>query len=190
MFYSAFTYSQNFVKTWQQCYGGSANDRVSSIIPYKGGYLFFGSTHSTDGDITVNNCDGVGHGAAWLVNINNSGEIIFDSCYCGYSGASGRKIINIGKQGNFYATGSSGPNNTGGINGYWIAKADTNFNIIWQDVLGGTYVEDPRGGCVAHDGGIIMSGITGSPDGDIEEHFGSFDNWLVKMNADGSHLFI
>ncbi len=60
------------------------------------------------------------------------------------------------------------------------------FQIVWQDLLGGSYVEDPRGGCIAHDGGVIESGITGSPDGDIEEYYGSFDNWLVKKNPDGS----
>ena len=52
LFYSTFIFSQNFVKTWQQCYGGSDDDKVRSIIPYKNGYIFFGTTQSNDGDIT------------------------------------------------------------------------------------------------------------------------------------------
>ena len=82
LLFPIYIFSQNFVMTWQQCYGGSEDDWVSSIISHKEGYLFFGSTHSHDGDITNNNCDGVGHGASWLVYIDNTGEIIFDSCYC------------------------------------------------------------------------------------------------------------
>ncbi|NPD48373.1 hypothetical protein, partial [Lentimicrobium sp. S6] len=45
-------FSQNFVKTWEKCYGGTDYDNVQSIIPYKGGYLFFGTTYSDDGDVS------------------------------------------------------------------------------------------------------------------------------------------
>ncbi len=131
LLFPIYIFSQNFVMTWQQCYGGSEDDWVSSIISHKEGYLFFGSTHSHDGDITNNNCDGVGHGASWLVYIDNTGEIIFDSCYCGYSGAMGTKIMDK-ENDSFILLGSSGPNNTGGINGYWLAQIDTNFSIIWS----------------------------------------------------------
>ena len=181
-----FVFSQNFAKTWQQCYGGSSDDRLSNIISYKYGYLFFGGTTSIDGDITNNYCGG---GAAWLVNIDNKGDKIFDSCYCGFSGASGEKIVNNFDDG-FYLTGSSGPNHSGGINGYWLAKIDTNFNVVWQDVLGGSYIERPKGASIAQDGGIIEFGLTGSDDGDIEEYYGDFDNWLVKLNPDGSKGWI
>ena len=118
--------------------------------------------------------------SAWLVNIDSIGNIIFDKCYGGYDWALGMKIMAI-DTGGYYFIGNSGTN-TGDLDGYWLAKAGSSFNILWQDVLGGSYAEDPRGGCIAHDGGIIEVGITGSPDGDIEEYYGNFDNWLVKMN--------
>jgi hypothetical protein len=182
-----FVFSQNFVKTWQHCYGGSDDDQVRSTIPYNNGYLFFGYTESTDGDISYN--PNPETRTAWLVNIDNKGNIIFDTCYNeGYNYTYGRKIFY--NDSILYLTGTAGPNNQGGIQGYWLAQIDSNFNLTWQDVLGGSYVEDPRGGCIAHDGGIIVSGITGSPDGDIEEYYGTFDNWLVKLNADGSRDWV
>jgi len=184
MLFVNITFSQNFVMTWRKCYGGSNTDIVRSLINYKDGYLFFGYSNSTDENVTNNNCNG----AAWMVNIDKKGEIIFEKPYCGFDGASGKKIISIDS--GFYLTGSTGPNNYGGTNGYWFARTDTNFNILWQDVLGGSYVEDPRGACIAHDGGVIQYGLTGSPDGDIEEYYGTFDNWLVKMNPDGSRDWI
>jgi hypothetical protein len=173
------------VKTWQHCYGGSDDDWVRSIIPYNNGYLFLGTTRSADGDISYNPNSGVR--TAWLVNINDKGNIIFDKCYEGYDWAYGDKILPI-DTGGYYLLGESGHNT--GLNGYWLAQIDSNFNLIWQDVLGGSYVENFRGGCIAYDGGIIESGITGSPDGDIEEYYGDFDNWLVKMNPDGSRDWV
>ncbi len=175
--------AQNYVMTWQHCYGGTDRDWVRSIIPYKDGSLFFGYSRSKNGDIS----DQTNTSCAWLVNIDQFGEIVFDSCYKGFAGngASGTKLMKSDTA--VYFVGSSTKyTNNGLIQGYWLAHLDTNFNVIWQDVLGGSYAEDSRGGCIAHDGGVIESGITGSPDGDIEEYYGSFDNWLVKKNPDGS----
>jgi len=149
-----FVFSQNFVKTWQHCYGGSDDDQVRSIIPYNNGYLFLGTTRSADGDISYNPNSGVR--TAWLVNINDKGNIIFDKCYEGYDWAYGDKILPI-DTGGYYLLGESGHNT--GLNGYWLAQIDSNFNLTWQDVLGGSYIEDSRGGCIAHDGGILSRAL-------------------------------
>ncbi|NPD48321.1 hypothetical protein, partial [Lentimicrobium sp. S6] len=177
----------NFVKTWEKCYGGTDYDNVQSIIPYKGGYLFFGTTYSDDGDVS-SSCYEYANGTAWLVNIDAKGEIIFDKSYCGFGGAAGKRIISIDS--GFYLIGSTGPNHTGGINGYWLAKADTNFNIIWQDVYGGSSIEDPRGGCLSHNGGVMEVGISTSTDGDKEVSYGFWDNWVVNLNPDGTKNWI
>ena len=180
-------FGQNFVKTWEKCFGGTDYDNVQSIIPYKDGYLFFGTTYSDDGDVS-NSCNEFLNGTAWLVNIDAKGEIIFDKSFCGFGGAAGKKIISIDS--GFYLIGSSGPNHTGGINGYWLAKADTSFNIIWEDVYGGSSIEDPRGGCLSHNGGIIEVGISSSSDGDKEVFYGSFDDWAVNLSPDGSKNWV
>jgi hypothetical protein len=180
LFFGTSLFAQNYVMTWQHCYGGTERDRVRSIIPYNEGYLFVGYSESYDGDIS----DITNTGAAWLVNIDPFGKIIYDRTYTEIEYTSGRKLLK--HDSGLYIIGNGGPTSHGYTGGYWFAKVDTNFDIIWQDVLGGSYVEDPRGGCIAHDGGVIESGITASPDGDIEEYYGYFDNWLVKKNPDGS----
>lgn len=173
--------SQNFVMTWSNCYGGSADEKVGNIISAGEGFLMFGYSGSNDGDVSFNDC----YGSAWLLGINKKGIKQFDKTFCGYNGAGGNSILRNGTEG-YYLFGTTGPNNYGGINGYWFAKTDTNFDIVWQDVLGGSYAERPRKSCITNDEGILGVGTTGSNDGDIEEHFGDFDNWLVKMNSDGS----
>ena len=186
LFYSAFAFSQNFVMTWNHCYGGTADDDVHSIIPYKDGYLFFGTTKSHDGDVTNNPVGG----AAWLVHIDAVGNKVFDTCYVGMGGhANGIKILKNGTEG-FYFLGDTSPNNPHNSNGYWLAKADTNFNIIWQDVYGGSGQEMIRGGCLSHNGGIIEVGISASTDGDKEVSYGFHDDWAVNLNSDGSKNWI
>ncbi len=78
-FFGTSLFAQNYVMTWQHCYGGTELDWVRSIIPYKDGSLFFGYSSSNDGDIS----NTANTGAAWLVNIDQHGEIIFDNCYTG-----------------------------------------------------------------------------------------------------------
>lgn len=167
--------------TWQHCYGGSEDDMATSIIAGENDYLFIGLTSSHDGDISNNPIST----STWMVNIDKFGNIVFDTCYIGFGDYSGGlNLLSISD--GYYLTGISGPNNYGGISGYWMAKLDSNFNILWQKILGGTSGEAPKAGCIAHDGGIITTGTTKSSDGDIELYFGNSDNWLVKLKPDGS----
>jgi hypothetical protein len=187
LFISTPIFSQNFVMTWNKCYGGTGDDEVYSIISYDNGYLFTGSTSSRDGNISDSLCLYDSSGNNWLVQMDRNGEIILDKIYCGYTGAIGKKILPLNN--GFYLTGISGPNDAG-ITGYWFAKLDTCFNVLWQEVAGGSNQERFRGACVTHDGGVLGVGTTNSNDGDIEEFFGVWDNWLVKMNPDGSRGWI
>lgn len=179
-----FVYSQNFVKTWEKCYGGTDDDEVRSIIPYKDGCLLFGSTHSQDGDVT-NNPYG---GGAWLLQLDNKGNKMFDRCYNGIDWASGNTILEADND-ELYLLGNTW-NSGADTAGYWIAKADTNFNILWQNVYGGSSIDHLEGGCVSYDGGIIGAGWIQSDDGDIEESFGSSDAWVIKLNPDGSKAWV
>ena len=180
LLYSTFILSQNFEMTWQQCYGGSEDEKVRSVISTSNGYLVFGSTSSHDGDVTNNPVNR----SAWLLNISNRGDILWDTCYAGvYSYAHGLKIIE--NNNGYYLIGGTNLDETF-RSGFWMARLDSKFKLIWQKYAGGSSIEDPRGGCIAHDGGVIEVGLTGSHDGDIEEYFGVFDNWAVKLKPDGS----
>jgi len=180
LLYSTFILSQNFEMTWQQCYGGSEDEKVRSVISTNNGYLVFGSTSSHDGDVTNNPVNR----SAWLLNISNRGDILWDTCYAGvYSYAHGLKIIE--NNNGYYLIGGTDLDETF-RSGFWMARLDSKFKLIWQKYAGGSSIEDPRGGCIAHDGGVIEVGLTGSHDGDIEEYFGVFDNWAVKLKPDGS----
>ena len=65
---------------WQKSLGGNYNDDAASIKQTTdGSYIIFGSTNSTNGDVS-----GL-HGSSdyWLVKLNSSGTILWQKCYGG-----------------------------------------------------------------------------------------------------------
>lgn len=183
--------AQNYQTTWSRCYGGTGNDVVRSIIPHDNGYLFFGSTNSHDGDVLNNPMDESLVG--WLVGIDSIGNIEFDRCYTGFGeGANGYNILRIDS--GYFLFGQSGPtnySNLGGLqDGYWFAKTDQTFNIVWQEVFGGSGDEEPTSIILTEDSGVLGLGRTTSTDGDIEINYGYWDNWLVCLDEFGNKNWI
>ena len=66
---------------WEKTYGGSAQDRLGSIINTSdSGYLFATGTDSNDGDIQSGNN---GASDSWIVKLNNLGMIVWEQTYGG-----------------------------------------------------------------------------------------------------------
>ncbi len=64
--------------TWQRMYGGSEVERAASIFETPDDkYIFAGTTHSNDGDVSGNH----GYGDIWVVKINQTGDIIWQKCF-------------------------------------------------------------------------------------------------------------
>ena len=65
-------------------------------------------------------------------------------------------------------------------------------DIEWQKSLGGSYGDgglfDAGGNTIVQttDGGYIVSGATGSNDGDVSGNHGNFDYWIVKLSNSGN----
>ena len=77
--------------------------------------------------------------------------------------------------------------NHGGID-YWVVKLDITGNIQWQKSLGGMGDDEAFSIQQTTDGGFFVAGYSGSIDGDVTGHHGSFfvsDYWVVKLNATG-----
>ncbi len=68
---------------------------------------------------------------------------------------------------------------------YWILKIDTLGNILWERVLGGSGGDYTTHATPTTDGGIVAIGYSNSWDGDVSVHYGSFDMWMVKLDAQG-----
>lgn len=69
---------------------------------------------------------------------------------------------------------------------YWVVKLDGSGNIIWQKCLGGSNSDYGKSIRQTADGGYIVAGYTASSDGDVTGYQGSYDYWIVKLDAAGN----
>ncbi|MBK7965374.1 MAG: hypothetical protein IPK10_08855 [Bacteroidetes bacterium] len=74
---------------------------------------------------------------------------------------------------------------------YWIVKTDSIGNIQWQNTIGGASSEELRSIIQTADGGYLLGGHSLSNiSGDkIENSFGDFDYWIVKVDSVGDILW-
>ncbi len=75
--------------------------------------------------------------------------------------------------------------NNGGVD-FWLLKTDALGNKIWDRNFGGSSTD--TGKCLQEtsDGGFLFVGEAFSSDGDVGGTAGSFDCWVIKLDADGN----
>ncbi|RLD58530.1 MAG: hypothetical protein DRJ05_07885 [Bacteroidetes bacterium] len=172
---------------WGSCFGGTEWDEGNSVIKNDKGYLIYGSTESSDGNIEGHH----GLSDAWLIQIDSVGNLLWTKSYGGTKGEYGEEIL-IADNNQYFLTGLGGSED-GDISydpypnsmDYWIVKIDSAGNIIWDKILGGTGIDWMRNAIVTNDGGVLSLGISTSDDGDISNPHGSWDLWMVKLNNNG-----
>ncbi len=172
---------------WQKCLGGSKDDYATSIQQTSdGGFIIAGYTCSKNGDILEN------HGGSdfWIVKIDNSGNIQWQKCLGGSKDDYATSIQQT-SDGSFIIAGYTCSNNrdvSGNHGDYdcWIVKINDIGNIQWQKCLGGSSSDRAESIQQTSDGGFIMTGRTGSNDGDVLGNHGGQDYWVVKLNNIGN----
>jgi hypothetical protein len=173
---------------WQRCYGGTAWDEAYCVQQTgDGGYIIAGYTFSTNGDLT--GAGNHGGGDFMLIKIDQSGAILWKKCYGGSDDDEAYKVL-LTSDGGYIVTGESKSNNgdvtvNHGGHDFWIVKTDASGTIQWQKSYGGSDEDIPQSILETLDGGYIITGETGSTDGDITNNKGSQDLWIVKTNASG-----
>lgn len=182
---------------WSKTFGGSEDDRSSSIIQtFDGGYAVLGYSKSNDGQLTEN----AGDKDFWLVKLSSDGNLIWQKTF-GFSGAdSGNSVIQT-FDGGYILTGvldvtaSEGEGNSklttnhhaGGD--YWIIKLDAQGNTEWRNYYGGTFSDTPYDVVETNNGDFILVGSSDSNDVDISDNKGDYDFWVVKINNIGEIIW-
>ena len=177
--------SQPLSILWQQCYGGSADDYGVSVLPANTGYVLFGMSSSTDGQVNGNH----GNVDLWLANTDSSGNFLKSTCFggTGFDPAVKMKSCPDGGYillGQPFSKDGNITNNHGGSD-YWLIKVDKDANLQWQKCFGGSCDDVGWNIAVTSDSGFVVAGFSCSNDGDVTGNHGVFDYWVIKVDKNG-----
>ncbi len=181
----------NGTKIWDKRYGGDGNDQIRSLEVLSDSTILFGgfSTSGIFGDKTLAN---EGLEDMWVIKADSSGAIIWQKNYGGtlkdvcvdlHQNQDGVLLI-----GGYSRSPISG-NKTDGTEGnhdYWVIKANSEGDKIWDVAYGGSSVDILTNFKQIDDGGYILGGFTASnTSGDFTDVSQGFnDNWVVKLRCD------
>ncbi|WP_407480781.1 hypothetical protein [Elizabethkingia meningoseptica] len=72
---------------------------------------------------------------------------------------------------------------------YHVMKFDSNFNVVWNKVYGGSKRDYAESIIEDSQGNLLVIGESESTNGNIEKNNGDFDIFLIKLNADGDLIW-
>lgn len=169
---------------WQKSLGGSSSEQVNSVQQtFDGGYIIAGTTVSTDGDITVS----YGNNDFWVVKLDSGGNMQWQKTL----GNIGDNIGYYAQQtfdGGYIAVGTSfnSSNLESGLPDYWVIKLSNNGTIEWDKYFGGGFHDNAITIRQTPEWDYIVAGWTASNNGQVTNHHGNLDYWIIKLDSSGN----
>ncbi len=155
-------------ESWNKTFGGLNNDFGWFVQQtYDGGYILTGVTYSIEernGDI-------------WLIKTDPFGEMEWEKIFGGMNSDIGKTVKQTSDGG--YVLAGVTNSIEGRNNDIWLIKTDSNGNIEWSRIFGGSgHEEDPYVQQTSDKGYIIIcaSNTFGS---------GRYDFWVIKTDENG-----
>lgn len=190
--YWVMKFNSNDELEWNKTYGGTLDDRGNKIIQtHDGGYAIVGNSQSSDNDATQN----AGSYDFWVVKLTSYGVVSWEKSI-GYTGSDkGLSLIQTADNGYLLSgvidvTASGGAGNSKAIlhagGDYWTIKLSAGGVTQWTKYFGGTLSETLFDAIQTADGGFVLVGSSDSTDVDISNNKGTYDFWIVKIDADGA----
>ncbi len=185
---------------WQASFGGSGNDYCRRMVPAgDGGFVLLGTSNSgRSGNKTA---PGYGERDLWLVRIDAAGSKVWDRSFGG-SGDEGfySHALAATPDGGFLlggdswsgVSGNKASPRRGGDADAWLVKVDASGTKLWDRSFGGSSVYDTLFSILpTDDGGAFLGGVSNSrPSGNkTSPHWGGFDFWLIRVDAEGNQLW-
>ncbi|MGB8193866.1 MAG: T9SS type A sorting domain-containing protein [Chitinophagaceae bacterium] len=166
-------FDANGMVEWRKVYGGTNTDFGENIVQVAGGYTFIAETKSNNGDVLQN----YGSSDIWVVNIDNSGNILWQKSYGSSAQEYAPQVIEqIADGGYVYTANRIAGTDTSAI----VLKLTAAGAVIWER----TYYKVNAGSNIkpTPDGGFVFVGIGGRSLFD-ERTWGVY---ILRLNTDGS----
>ncbi len=174
---------------WSRTYGGSSTDLAFDLTnDNQGGYYITGTTASTDGNVTDNN----GINDLWVLKIDDAGSLVWQQTYGGSLSENSRGIVYDAAQSQLIIAGATQSSDFdvsahfGSFgNDFWILRLQAdNGSLLWEKTFGGTSGDAAQDLCLLPDGNFVVVGDILSSDGDVSQHIGQDDWWVIKIAGD------
>ncbi len=75
------------------------------------------------------------------------------------------------------------------VSDYWLLKLDMEGNVIWSKTYGGSDEDVGQRVIQTSDGGYVIVGYSKSNDIDASNNEGQHDNWILKLDSNGTILW-
>lgn len=186
-------FSSQHAIIWSKTYGGSSDDRGSDIVATAdGGFAILGYNSSNDGDATTN----AGLRDFWILKIDAAGTILWQNSF-GFSGSDfgislmATKDNGLLLSGVLDVTASGGQGNSRPVakhagGDFWIIKLAQNGTKEWTRYFGGSFTDTAFGVAETDTNDYIIVGSSDSNDVDITSNRGTYDFWVIRIDAGGS----
>jgi hypothetical protein len=169
---------------WTLPLAGGGLEFASSVVQMRDSTLRIGATTNANGNLVSGNH---GDGDYWIIKVSADGVFLWQKCLGGTLDDVLSALCKTADEG--IASIGSTISEDGDVTGlhsqsvdYWVVKADSAGNILWQNCLGGTGNELGYNICESADGGIMVTGDEVSDDGDVNCSFNSnSDVWVAKI---------
>lgn len=154
---------------WMQSWGGDSMDQGNAIAQTPdGGLVIAGETNSF----------GAGWTDMWVIKTDCNGDTLW-SRTLGDSGRDSAQDVVVTSSGTIVIAGYTNSWGAGNLDA-WILCLDATGTVLWQQILGGTSIDEAHSITVASDGGYAVAGRT------MSFGNGHFDAWLIKLDSLGN----
>jgi len=174
---------------WQRSLGGSYVDyNATSKLDALGNVYVAGLAISIDGDVTGSH----GGGDAWLVKLDQNGNILWQKCFGGTGGdqfnnldIKGAKLVMTG-----WTTSVDGDLSTNyGVHDAWVVLTDTSGNIVFSQNYGGSLIDEMFAVKFTSHNKIIACGYSYSNDVQVTMNHTPKDCWLICVDSIGNLIW-
>ena len=184
---------------WTKTYGGSGDDRGHSLIQMNdGGFMLLGYSQSEDG-LGSNN---EGQHDTWILRVDAQGVFMWERSF-GYGGHDhAYSIIKTADGGSLFngfldVTASNGAGNSvadrsgslHGVGEFWCHKINSEGVVEWRNYYGGTSNDRSYDATELANGNFVLVGTSESVDVDVTDPTGSYDVWVVTIDATGNLIW-
>lgn len=167
---------------WQKCLGSNDHEIAHSVQQtMDGGYILSGFSRVANGDVT----ETFGDWDFWIVKLESDGELEWQKSHGSYNADIAHDIRQT-SDGGYITVGCTEymPGSNSGKD-YLAMKLTPTGEMDWFLPLGGSGTDRAFSIRQTADEGFVMTGRTTSSNGDVTNHNGDKDFWVVKLGPCG-----